>query len=80
MMTKEKARRIIRDIEYFSNALNYANGADVEVRNIKVQKDIVAADVIFHFWADGKHERYDGCKYSVGKLKEFSKKWMLEEE
>jgi hypothetical protein len=66
-MNKEEIKKKIEMLEYGGNGLKYINGADVQVRNLRITKTKATADIIIY--SDlGHSERFDGCEYDLVKL------------
>ena len=74
MLTRQEAKRIIEDLESFRAGYDMLSGCEVEARNIRLRKDKVIADIIFHEWEDGRHDRYNGCEYPIELLERFAKR------
>jgi len=74
VLTKKEAKQIIEDLESFTAGYDKLSGCEVEARNIRLRKDKVIADIIFHEWEDGRHDRHNGCEYSIELLERFARK------
>jgi len=63
-MTKKEAKEKIWAFEFYRNGFHKLSGCDVEVRNIKLRKTKVIADVIF-IDNDDISERHNNCEYPI---------------
>lgn len=80
-ITKEqrsKYKQVIEAYEYKNSGYSKRAAADVSAVNIKIDGNLVVADVIFKDYNDGTSERYDCWEYPKDKLDEWIRKWKIE--
>lgn len=74
-MTKEQIKNKIIEIETRLNGFDKLCGVGVEVKNLRLRKTKVIADVILHTdYEAGISERFNNCEYSLDKIKDINLK------
>ena len=67
-MDTQEIKQKIERFENYANGFNHLCGHEILVKNVKVLKHKVIADIILRDCEDGKSERYNKCEYPIVQL------------
>ena len=64
-MNKEYIKRRTAEYEYYANGFHRLNAVEVLVRNVRIRKDRVIADIVIRRLEENTEERFNNCEYPL---------------
>ena len=68
MLDKKKIKEKIEEFEYLHNGMGKLSGTSVEVKNIRIKKDLIVCDVTLNFDMNDRSETYRNCEYPLDRF------------
>lgn len=65
MTDQEKIKYAVETFEFYNNGFKNLSGVDAIVRNLKVTKKTVRADIILKWYEDGITKRHNAVEYPL---------------
>jgi cell fate (sporulation/competence/biofilm development) regulator YlbF (YheA/YmcA/DUF963 family) len=73
MMKTKEAKGLIQEFESAQSGIERLADAGIAVRNIRIRKTKIIADVLHLDYSDNSHERFNDVEYPIDKLVEFKR-------